>query len=371
MSELQFPYMFWAHTESFRSPYCLAQSGMPAPDATLFEGITAAEAFQFPAVEALPRLEERLAELYGVDPQRVIVTVGATAAMQICALRWFRPGSRVVTELPSYEPFRALPEFFGADTRLAERRLENGWNLDPEEVQAQLDSGRGPGHVFVSNPHNPSGAVLEPRVLADLARVAERAGGVLVSCEAYMEFAQPHERFHAFELAPNTVTISSLTKAYGLGALRIGWMVLGEGLANERTSLIDKAYLSYIDPPSASLVLALRAFERLDLVSEPIRRMEAESRPHLTEWLASTDGVEAHIPDYGIMSFPRLRGIDQTLELARFLANDYGVDVVPGDYFGMPGHIRVCCGVPEATLIEGLVNLGNGLRIWRERGLPN
>ena len=368
MSSLQFPYMFWAHTESFRSPYCLSQSGMPAPDADLFEGLTPQEALSFPGVDALPELERRLAVLHGVRPEQVIVTVGASAAMHLCALHWFRPGSRVVTELPSYEPFRALPEFLGADTRLVERRLEDSWQLDPEEIEQALEGARDGGHVFLSNPHNPTGVVLDRDRVTAIGEAAAQAGGVLISCEAYMDFAPAEDRFHAHALCPAGITIGSMTKAYGLGALRIGWIILGEGLLHERVQLVDKAYLAYIDPPTASLVLARQALERLPAPLQPVRRADVESRPHLVEWLTHTDGIEAVVPPFGIISFPRVRGIRDTLGLARFLAESQGVDVVPGDYFGLPGHLRVCCGVPEATLTEGLVRLGDGLRTWRERG---
>ena len=90
--------------------------------------------------------------------------------------------------------------------------------------------------------------------------------------------------------------------------------------------------------------------------------------PHLWRWLGETEGVQATIPELGIIAFPRVVGVQDTRALQEFLAREFDVDVVPGEFFGLAGHLRVGCGVPEATLVEGLVRLGDGIRVWRERG---
>lgn len=355
--------MFWAHHEGFLSPWCLSQSGMPVPEASFLEGLGLDIAH--PCVDAMPAFENRLAELFGVEVERVRVTVGASSAMQIAAMRWFRPGSRVLAETPSYEPLRKLPEFFGAQVALLERRAENGWLIEPEEVAQKFESGSGPGHVFLTNGHNPTGVMMEADRMAAIAAAAEAAGGVLVSCEAYMEFVPNQRRVHAFDVAPNGVSIGTLTKAYGLGALRIGWMILGEGVAADHMGVTDMSYLAYLDPPTPSLVGARRALDHLEELSQPIRRVEAESRPHWERWLRDTPGIDAVVPEFGLNSFPRIEGVADTAALTVFLQREHQVDVVPGEYFGRAGHLRVSCGVPEETLKEGLERLTRGIEAWR------
>lgn len=363
--EIRFPYMFWAQTESFLSPYCLSQSGMPPPDDGFLAdlGVDLAN----PAVEALPALTEGLAALFRVDPARVLVTPGSSAAMYLAAARWFR-GARVAAETPSYEPLRALPAFFGADTRLLVRRFEDEWRVDPQRARSALAGGTGPGHLFITNPHNPSGSAARTEEVRELAEVAAQAGGVLVSDEVYMEFAPVEERVHAFDIAPNGLSIGSLTKAYGLGALRIGWMILGEELASERNALLDLAYLTYVDPPTVTLRAALRALEHLPELLQPVRQVEALSRPLWERWLREAEGVDAHVPRRGLVAFPRITGVSSTAELVRYLQAEHGVDVVPGEFFGLAGHVRVGCGVPPETLREGLARLDAGLAAWRARG---
>ena len=371
-AELLFPYMHWAHGEAFASPYSLSQSGMPPPDMSLLGELSGSDLLGYPAATAQPDLEARIAEFFGVSSGRVLATSGASGAMLICALRWFR-GARVLIDRPSYEPFRALPALVGAHGEDLPRHLDRAWSLDPGQVRARVQELRGqPTHLFLSNPNNPTGAVLGAEGVHELAASAAESGGVLVCNEAYMEYGQPEERVHAACLHPQAVSIGTLSKAYGLGPLRIGWIVLGEELAaqGERERLLDLAYLTTLEPPTASMVAARRALDRLPELLQPVRRIEAESRPHLWRWLGETEGVESLVPPFGILAFPRIEGVPDTRTFARWLAETHAVDVVPGEFFGMAGHLRLGCAVPEATLSEGLARLSQGLEEWRSGSGP-
>jgi len=364
--DLQVPYLFWAHTKSARSPYCLSQSGMPLPDQAWLGDLSTLDVLSYATIEALPALEQRLAELFDVAPERVLVTAGASSAMLQAALLWFGTGARVAVETPAYQSLAAVTRRAGASIVQMGRRPEDGWQVDPAQIQRDL-AGSAPGHVFLTNPHNPSGATSDPDAIREIAAVARQAGGILLSCEVYMEYATNEQRVHAACLAPNAITIGSLTKAYGLGPLRIGWMILGEDLTDARDELIDMAYMNYVDMPTASLSLARRVLDDLPRFLAPLRSIEAESRPLFVDWLRNCPSIEAHVPDFGIYAFPRVLGVDDTGRLAEHLVEEWGVDVVPGEFFGLPGHLRVGCGVPAATLTEGLARLSQGLAGYVDR----
>jgi aspartate/methionine/tyrosine aminotransferase len=362
---LQFPYMFWAHQEGVLSPYCLSQSGMPVPPSDFLQGLEVD--ISHPCVEAQPALEARLGELFGVDPKRVIATVGASSAMQLVAMGWFRAGATVAVEVPSYEPLRKLPGFFGADLVPLRRRPEALWEITPQDVRAALAGCSGPGHVFLTNPNNPTGAIMDEERMLAIAAEAAAAGGLLVSGEVYMEFLPNDRRVHAFDLAPNTISIGSMTKAYGLGALRIGWLILGEGVARDSMHLMDMSYLAYVDPPTPSLMAARVALDHLPELLKPVARVQSECRPMWERWLSETPGIECHVPEFGIVAFPRIDGIEDTAALSVFLRENFKVDAVPGEYFGLAGHLRVGCGVPAETLRVGLEQLGAGIEAFRKQ----
>jgi hypothetical protein len=221
--------------------------------------------------------------------------------------------------------------------------------------------------VFLANPNNPTGATLARAELSRIAVHAARAGGVLIGNEVYMEFAPPERRVHAFELAPNGVSIGSLTKAYGLGALRIGWLILGAELAGERRRLLDLANLVYVDLATPALRIARVALEHLPELLAPYRRLEHESRPLLRGWMRDTPGVRGTESPFGLIAFPRIEGVADTRALSAFLAREHGVDAVPGEHFGLAGHLRLGFGVPAATLAVGLEHLTAGIEAFRAR----
>lgn len=360
-----FPYMVFARTRSHLARHVLTQSGMPLPEPALeLHGDSSRIDCGYAGAQALPELEQRIAASLGVDPRRVIATLGATGGMHLAAWRFFRPGSRVASETPSYEPLRSLPRAFGAETVLVERDARAGWALDPALVRKALAGAR-PGHIFMTNSHNPTGARLAGEQMRALAQEAERCGGVLVCCEVYLEFEQPQLREPAFRVAPNGISISSLTKAYGLGGLRLGWMVLGEGLVHERESILDLAYLTYVDAPTPALLAGSLALQRLDELRKPWEQLALESRPVLLDWLARTPGVTGSTPDLGLTAFPRIEEVDDTTALAEYLLLEHDVGVVPGEFFGRAGHLRIGCGLPPKPLLAALEALEQGLAQFR------
>jgi len=360
MTEFLFPYMFWAREKALRTPHGLSRSGMPTASAELLQLPADPEADLDAPLEWLPRVEAQIARHVGVEPERVIVTGGATGALHLAASVCF-PESHVVTETPSYNPFRALAELYARSQTPIERRPEEGWALAPDAVSRALYARRPPAHLFVCNPHNPTGALADPESLLELAQLASGTDGLLISNETYMEFAPPEKRYYAARLAPNAISLGSLTKAYGLGPLRIGWLVLGEGVARERKHFLDRQYLVSVDNPTSSLRAGLHALKRLQVFEERLHRVERESKPVFREWLDNEERVHGRVPPYGISAFVAIENVRDTHALSEHLALQHAVDVVPGEFFGAGGYLRIGFGVEADVLRQGLRNLSEGL----------
>ena len=145
------------------------------------------------------------------------------------------PGDEVLVEHPGYEPLTRAAEGLGAVVRTFERRAEEGFRVVPERVAAAVTPRT--RVIVVTNLHNPSGVRTPDATLRELAQIAEARGAYLLVDEVYAPFDELPEdgvfRTSARKLAPNVVAVSSLTKCYGLGMHRIGW-VLGPSEIVER-----------------------------------------------------------------------------------------------------------------------------------------
>lgn len=368
-SGLAFPYMVWAHTQPARTQAPLSNSGVPNAQADFLQ--TLRIDVNHPGLSALPAFEAAIAARLGVPKEAVIATPGASGGLAAAALALF-PGNCVAVEVPGYEQLRSLALRFATKAVALPRRLEHGFAVRPEELDHVLRSAQRPdqhGHAFLTNTHNPSGARLTRPEMAALAQVCAQHDGVLISCDIYQEFLPAAERAWTCTVAPNTLTIGSLTKAYGLGPLRLGWIALGAGLMDRRHELRDATYLLWVDPPTTTLHAGVAALGHLDLLRAHADRTHAHSKPLLDHWLRTTPEIEAHVPAYGLVSFPRVRG--WRAEGARsghacveWLVQHAGVDVVPGEFFGAPGHLRVSCGLPPEALAPALERLTLGLRTF-------
>ncbi len=349
-------------TAAHERPYCVSQAALPAPDGAFLRGVPLAD-LAHSDVDARPAFEGRLAGLLGVEPDRVVACAGATGALVATAARWLA-GERVVVERPAHPAVLRIPAALGARVERLEREVDAGWQPDVARAHELLTATGGRAHVVVTNPHEPTGALSNAARIADLAAAAADAGGLLVCDEVWMELVPNARRVHAFALAPNALSIGSLSKGYGLGALRVGWIVLGAGLAGERDALLEDVR-ALAEPATPSLRAALAALESLPALVAHQRRWEAECRPVLDDWLARTPGLEVRVPADGLGAFVRFFGVSDTRALADWLGDEHGVGVEPGETFGCAGWLRLGAAVPAATLRAGLGRLAQGVDAWR------
>lgn len=364
--DLAFPYMVWAHEKSARTRSPLSNSGVPNATAPFLSACRVDN--DHPGRQALPAFEAAVAKRLGVPKEAVIATPGASGGLAATALCFFG-GARVAVEVPGYEQLRALALRHAAHAVALPRRLESGWDVVPAELDALL-GGAARGHAFLTNTHNPSGALLSGARIAELAAVCAAHGGVLASCDIYQEFLPAAERVWTCRAAPNGLSIGSLTKAYGCGPLRLGWIALGEALLDRRHALRDATYTMWVDPPTTTLAAGVQALERLDELFAFARETHARSKPLLDRWLVSTKGVRASVPAHGLVSFPRIEGLADGHAFAEWLVRHAEVDVVPGEFFGAPGHLRVACGLPPEQLADALARLAAGIEAWGREQRP-
>ncbi len=356
-------YLEWARTHMGRVKFDLAKSNVkPVTREEL--GLAPGDVpLSAPGEEGFPELREILAGRYGVPPSNVLVTGGATMAIYLACAALLDPGHQVILESPNYEPLYRAATARGAEVSMLERRFERGFQIEMEEVERSVS--RATKAVFLTNLHNPSGAATSPEKMLSIGQIARDAGAVVVSSEVYLDNALVPGLKPAAAFGPSLVSIGSLSKVYGLGGIRIGWMVGTEAVIRKARLALD--YVE-CDLPAPSEAIAAAALRKADVLAERCRRIAGRNFGIVREWLSRRDDLRWVEPDGGTVCMVKLPpGVD-AMALSTLLRERFSTLVVPGEFFWIKGFIRISCGMDEDVLRQGLRNVAKGIDQIKSRG---
>ncbi|MCI0433992.1 MAG: aminotransferase class I/II-fold pyridoxal phosphate-dependent enzyme [Gemmatimonadetes bacterium] len=294
-------------------------------------------------------LRSHIARLYrGAGENNVVVTNGSAEANFVVMWNLVEPGDAVAAIMPTYMQAPGLAHTMRAEVREIPLRLELGWQPDPDEIAARVTERT--RMIVVTNPNNPTGAVLSDDARAAIVRAADRVGAWILADEVYTGAELSGASTPSFwGEYPRTVTTGSLSKAYGLPGLRIGWVVAPADKADELWARTDYTSISPGELTDRLAAMALRP----DVRSRILERTRAHllgGLAVLDEWLHDQGVFAWTPPEAGAICFARYDLPVNSSELAERLRVDRSVLVVPGDHFGMDGFIRFGFGIPEAAL---------------------
>ena len=388
------PYLRWIDGRPAAATYDLGSSDLrPEPPA---RGVVPRPLAGYEDPPAEPSLSERLAAEYGVSPDEVLITAGATHAnflAEVTALSLSdEPESdtaasaddeagatdsvadldpQVLVEKPGYQPLTATPASLGANVDRFLRPAADDYRLLPERVANAVTEEF--ALATVTNRHNPTGRLATRETLAALARVAADAGGYLLVDEVYAPYVEgdgpddatapvdgSDERRTALGGVtaaglPNTVTTGSLTKFHGLGGLRIGWLLAPERfVARARTVA---THVSAVAEPSRTL--ARRALHHEGRLAEHQRALLSENHERLAAFVADRDDLSGTVHAGSSFALLAHESADGDTVAAR--AWDEGLLVVPGRFFDVPESFRLSLGRDAEEVAGGLRVLGDVL----------
>jgi aspartate/methionine/tyrosine aminotransferase len=350
-STIRSPYMEFAKLHS-GAKYNLATSGiMGYPMSGLPVKIEDLEINGPDSYGYVPLLD-RIAKKNEVEPDCVVYALGTSLANNLAIAGCTEPGDEVLTESPGYELIDTTLKFFGLEVRYYQRRFENGYRIEIDELERQLTPRT--KLIVITNLHNPSGVLTDDETLRRVGELARRAGARVLVDEVYLELifdAKPRSSFH---LDPQTfVVTNSLTKAYGLSGIRCGW-ILAEPKLARRIWRIKDLYDGI--SPYATEQLGVIALDNLAKVAAVAKTLLCTNRSALAEFLASRKDL-AFVPnEHATIVFPRL--LKGTVEnLGELLRQKYETSIVPGSFFGQPQHFRIGVGGDPEMTKEGLRRL--------------
>lgn len=298
----------------------------------------------------------------GVDHDDVLVTAGAAQALFIIATSLLEKGDHLVVVRPNYATNIETPRAIEADIGFLDLTFEDGFRIDPEKLMALVTPRT--RYVSVTLPHNPTGVTMSAADLRSLVGLVERAGCRLLVDETYREMAFGEPLPVAATLSERAISVSSLSKTYGIPGIRTGWLVCRDRelmttflAAKEQIGICG----SVVDEEIAARALAQR--ERwLPEIHGVIRQRLAVVR----EWMAGEEFMEWVEPSGGVVCFPRIRleaPVDVD-EFYRVLNEVHGTYVGPGHWFEQSRrHLRIGYAWPLPDDLEaGLTAISGAIR---------
>lgn len=304
-----------------------------------------------------------LAERYGASEAQIICTTGASSAVAMVLRALVQPGDLVLAERPGFDVLEILAADSGARVE-AFARTGPRYEVDLDSLREAVKAR--PRLIMLSNLHNPSGHVLMPAELQAVAAIAGEVGALVLVDEVYADFAEALGYPHAASLAPNLITVNSLSKVFSLFSLRFGWIIAEEGLAARisRANASREFGVSKLSHAVAALVLENPQpfVDRWRSILEPNRAVLASH----VDAMKSDELIAGDIPENGCVYFPGVIGESDTRTLARAVWQAEHILVAPGEFFGEPGHIRLGFGMETAALDRGLARLHAALRARRD-----
>jgi aspartate/methionine/tyrosine aminotransferase len=297
-----------------------------------------------------------------ISENNVLLTMGAAGALFIIATSLLEKGDELVVVHPNYATNLETPRAIGAVVRTIDLHFEEGFRLDPDKIRAAITPKT--RYISVTHPHNPTGACLDDAQLKALAQIAEEKQLYVLVDETYRDMVFGEQLPLAAEYSPRLISISSLSKTYGLPGLRTGWIICRDAGLYE-TFLAAKEQM-HICGPVLDEELAYRYLLHRDKHYPRIKADIKEKFNLVKTWIDAQDDWEWVEPRGGCVGFPRMRrpesiDIDQFYEL---LLKKFGTYVGPGHWFEMPRHyIRLGFGWPaKEQLKEGLAALTKAIK---------
>jgi aspartate/methionine/tyrosine aminotransferase len=349
-------YLEWARSHG-AIRYSLAFSGVPPCDVSRLS--PSVDDFTMVADNEYgwSPLLDRIAARYSVDSENIVLAHGTSMANHLACAALLEPGDRVLSEWPVYDPLVTVPRYLGCEVDYFERSEANGFTIDIDRIVQGLKPRT--RLVVLSNLHNPSGAIVHRAELDALATLADAKDFHVLVDEVYLEwiYGWPNEPPTAINISTRFVTTRSLTKVFGLAALRAGW-ILADGELATKLRRLNGLFASSMSHPAERL--AARVFDNADELLASQRARVDRNRELVADFIESRSELSWIAPETGTIGFVHLTHGTVDALVERLAATESLV--TPGRFFGVPDHFRIGFGMERAQLEEGLVRLDSALK---------
>jgi aspartate/methionine/tyrosine aminotransferase len=341
--------------------YNLSESGAhPATlrelldDGLTIEDLLATE-LNYPHVEGTPELRERIAALYpGAGVDNVLVTVGCAEANFITTQTMLQRGDEMVVMVPNYMQIWGIGHNYDYRVKTFRLREDRGWAPDLEELNDAVSPAT--KLIAVCNPNNPTGAIMTEEEMESVVAAADRVGAWILADEVYSgaERLTDQQTPSFWGRYDRVLAMNSLSKAYGLPGLRVGWVVAPTSVRDDIWRRHEYTTISTTMLSNKLATAALSPTLRPHLIQR-VRGYIRRGYSVLEAWVDRHPETFSLVPPQAAaIAFPRYRLDVNSSELVRRLIHEKSVLVGAGDHFGVDWHLRISFGLPADYLHAAL-----------------
>ncbi len=303
----------------------------------------------------IPELRENIAALYdGASPSNILVTTGAIEANYNTINALLSPGDETVVMLPNYMQIWGTAKNLNLNLKTFHLREENGWAPDLDEFNQTVTENT--KLIAVCNPNNPTGYILTGDEMNAIVRTADRVGAWILADEVYTgaERARDDETPSFYGRYDKVIAVGSLSKAYGLPGLRLGWAAGPPEAVDDIWARHEYTTLSATMLSNHLGAIALSPEVRPRLIRRT-RNYIRKGFPVLEQWINSRKNTFSMTPPQAAaIAFVRYHLDINSTEFAERLIKEKSVLIVPGDHFGMDKFLRISYGLPHDYLTAAL-----------------
>ena len=317
------------------------------------------------AIKGSERLRTAIAALFERQhPDNVLVTHGAIGANALIYQTLVEQGDHVIAVLPTYQQHQAIPKSFGAKVDLLCLREENDFLPDLDELRGMITPQT--KLIALNNPNNPTGSLMDRDFLLRVVDLARSCGAYILCDEVYRGLDGQGDGFTASiaDIYEKGISTGSMSKAYSLAGLRLGWIVTGlSGLLDEVITHRDYNTISVgmLDDYFSALAL-----ENVGKVLERSHGITRKNRAILEEWVRGEPSVSYLPPKSGTTALLKYDFSISSWDFCVRLIEETGVMLCPGSVLEMEGYLRIGYANHESILREGLQRMSGFLKKLRE-----
>ena len=311
-------------------------------------------------IEGSPRLKTAITSLYAKQrPENVLVCHGTIGANALVHQALVERGDHVIAVVPTYQQHYSIPESIGAEVTLLKLRMEDGFLPDLAALKVLLRPTT--KLIAINNPNNPTGALMDPAMLAEIAAIARGVGAWVLCDEVYRGTDQQGDGFTASmaDLYEKGISTAGMSKTYSLAGLRLGWIVAPQEVLH--AAMIHRDY-NTISVGRLDDHFAAMALEHRDKILTRAHRITRTNLAILADWVVREPKIDWVKPKSGTTAFLKYDLPIPSRDFCIKLLQEEGVMFTPGSAMDMEGWLRIGYACPTETLTAGLERVSRFLQ---------